>query len=70
MLLPYDVVEDVIPHNIMLQYIVLADVIANGRWNSHYIVLADVIASGRWNKPLQGGGGMSMEDVITKWQME
>ena len=28
MLLPYDVVEDVIPHNSMLQYIVLADVIA------------------------------------------
>ena len=29
MLLPYDVVEDVIPNNSILQYIVLADVIAN-----------------------------------------
>ena len=28
MLLPYDVVEDVVSHNSMLQYIVLADVIA------------------------------------------
>ena len=28
MLLPYDVVEDVIPHNSMLQHIVVTDVIA------------------------------------------
>ena len=43
MLLPYNVVEDVIPHNSMLQHIVLADVIA--KWQMKY--------------PLQGGGGIS-----------
>ena len=33
MLLPYNVVEDVIPHNSMLQHIVLADVIS--KWQSY-----------------------------------
>ena len=39
-LLPFNVVEDVIPHTSMLQH----------------VILADVIASGRWEWPLQGGG--------------
>ena len=41
MLLPFDVVEDVIPRTSMLQHVILADVIAIGRWNSHYRVVVD-----------------------------
>ena len=55
MLLPYDVVEDIIPHNSMLQYIVLADVIA--KWQMEWplyclwqmlLPVADGIATTGW----------------------
>ena len=54
MLLPFDVVEDVIPHTSMLQHVILADVITSGRWNSHYSMVVEY----------------QMVDVITRWQME
>ena len=54
MLLPFNIVEDVIPHTSMLQHVILADVIASGRWNSHYRVVVEY----------------QMVDVITRWQME
>ena len=41
MFLPFDVVEDVIPHTSMLQHVILGDVIASGRWNSHYRVVVE-----------------------------
>ena len=37
--LPFDVVEDVIPHTSMLQPVILADVTASGRWNGYYRVV-------------------------------
>ena len=54
MLLPFNVVEDVIPHTSMLQHVILADIIASGRWNSHYRVVVE----------------HQLVDVITRWQME
>ena len=54
MLLPFNVMEDVIPHTSMLQHVILADVIASGRGNSHYREVVEY----------------QMVDVITRWQME
>ena len=47
-------VEDVKPHNCMLQHVILADVIT--KWQMEW--------------PLQGGFNYQLADVITKWQME
>ena len=54
MLLSFDVVEDVIPHTSMLLHVILANVIASSRWNSHYRVVVEY----------------QIVDVITRWQME
>ena len=62
MSLPYDVVEDVVPHNSMLQHIVLADVywqVADGI--AIILYLADVIA--KWQMPLR-------HNICPKWFYE
>ena len=55
MLLPYDVVEDVEPHEMHVTTCYLWQMLLpSGRWNSHYRV----------------SFMYELVDVVTKWQME